>query len=389
MAKNANIISNLTYVDVSNNEPIVTHTINRNIEKLLQNDLALNEVFSSIFGATAVSEYIEGNTYKFNDLVWFIDDDKQLYILRSLADGNKNKPRKPFIDYDWNDENVYVDLVQNGLEVIIRQHQANKLLQHEHNAIQFEDTQTKFHKYGAISEDDVDLRIMRADISNASARRSAAFYPYKTISILKEQPELSNVILDGYCRVWDCGLLEYDIVYQFGYAGEEIYNGVRYTTLSCNNVEFEDNSGKSKAALDYSDNTKYFNSTEDYSIFKYENTDENNFSIVGSSIQRNRNDAVNTYFAKIKFLDNYYFKNDKYMIFGSGVLSEFRDTKTGNICPNSNTITYCDKSRSAVTAILVTFPEDHTYKEPGYNAKNGGIAVNSYHCKIIGELDRQ
>ena len=39
------------------------------------------------------------------------------------------------------------------------------------------------------------------------------------------------------------------------------------------------------AALDYSDNTKYFNSTEDYSIFKYENTDdENNFSIVGSSI---------------------------------------------------------------------------------------------------------
>ena len=168
-----------------------------------------------------------------------------------------------------------------------------------------------------------------------------------------------------------------------------MYNNVEYTTLCCNNVEFEDNSGKSKAALDYSDNTKYFNSSEDYSIFKYENTDdENNFSIVGSSIQRNRNDAVNTYFAKIKFLDNYWFKDDKYMIFGSSMLSEFRDSQTSSLCPGSNTVTYCDKTRASVTAVLVTFPEDHVYKEPGYNAKNGGIAMNSWHCKIIGELDR-
>ena len=169
-----------------------------------------------------------------------------------------------------------------------------------------------------------------------------------------------------------------------------MYNGVEYTTLSCNNLEFEDNSGKSKAALDYSDNSKYFNSADDYGIFKYVNTDdENNFSIIGNSIQRNRNDSVNTYFAKIKFLDNYYFKNDKYMIYSSGMLSEFRDSATDDINPSANTVIYCDKSRSAVTALLVTFPADHEYRKPGYDAKHGGIVINSYHCKIIGELDRQ
>lgn len=35
MAKGTSIIRNLTNVDVSNNEPIVSYTINRNIYKLL------------------------------------------------------------------------------------------------------------------------------------------------------------------------------------------------------------------------------------------------------------------------------------------------------------------------------------------------------------------
>lgn len=49
-----------------------------------------------------------------------MDDDKQLYILRSLSDGNSNKPRKPFTDYDWNDETEHLDIVQNGLSVLVR-----------------------------------------------------------------------------------------------------------------------------------------------------------------------------------------------------------------------------------------------------------------------------
>lgn len=389
MAKNTSIISNLTYVDLSNNEPIVTHAINRNLYKLLQNDLELNRVFSSIFGTSIIQEYIEGNTYNFNDVIWFIDDDKELYILRSLSDGNSNRPRKPFLEYDWNDETQHIDLVQNGLDTIIRQHQSDHFQKHQTVDIQNEETETLYHKYGPLSQGNIDLKILKNDMSNANANRNSIFYPYKTISILKEQPELSDVILDGYCRIWDCGLLEYDITYQFGYAGKEIYNNVEYTTLSCNNLVFEDMSGKSKASLDYCDNAKYFNSSEDFSIFKYDNIDdENNFSIVGNSIQRNRNDAVNTYFAKIKFLDNYYFKNDKYMIFGSNMLSQFRDSQTLNLSPSTNTITYCNKTRASIIAMLVTFPQDRTYKEYGYNAKNGGIAMNSYHCKIIGELDR-
>ena len=125
MAKNTSIISNLTYVDLSDNEPIVSHVINRNLKKLHDNDLALNAVFSSILGSTLISEYIEGTVYAFNDVIWFMDDDKQLYILRSLADGNTNKPKKPFLEYDWNDETEHVDLVQSRLGVVIRQHQAD------------------------------------------------------------------------------------------------------------------------------------------------------------------------------------------------------------------------------------------------------------------------
>lgn len=40
-----------------------------------------------------------------------MDDDKNLYILRSLADGNADIPKKPFLGSNWNDETEHLDIV--------------------------------------------------------------------------------------------------------------------------------------------------------------------------------------------------------------------------------------------------------------------------------------
>ena len=45
---------------------------------------------------------------------------------------------------------------------------------------------------------------------------------------------------------------------------------------------------------------------------------------------------------------------------------------------------YCNKNKRGFTALYVTYPDDGNFNDTGYNAENGGLVSNSFHCHIMG-----
>jgi hypothetical protein len=53
--------------------------------------------------------------------------------------------------------------------------------------------------------------------------------------------EPDNTIVNGYYRKWDCGLIEYDIIFKLGYTGNKVeHNGFYFDEVKCNTVELSD-----------------------------------------------------------------------------------------------------------------------------------------------------
>lgn len=73
------------------------------------------------------------------------------------------------------------------------------------------------------------------------------------------------------------------------------------------------------------------------------------------------------------------FKDNKYMVFCSDVMSQDRDTADQSINPGANTMVFANKSAKSLTAIYVMYPKMGTA-----GASSSGITSNSFHCKLIG-----
>ena len=112
-------------------------------------------------------------------------------------------------------------------------------------------------------------------------------------------------------------------------------------------------------------------------------------------VQVGRNDYVNVYtaeiaFPKFEFNGKYVsFADTRYMIFGSDVMSQDADSDYGEIEPSANCMTYCNKTRRQFTAIYITYPDDNHLGQAGYNALNGGLVSNSFHCHIVGRWQEE
>lgn len=143
------------------------------------------------------------------------------------------------------------------------------------------------------------------------------FYPYYTRSLPAD-----NVVLYGYYRVWDTGVLELDIVYRLGYTGQYHQDGYFTDVVECNTF--------SMAGAEYanSNTSRYFNTVKDRDIFAPLSSGQSEMDDIE---QVNRNDYVNTYSASINFPQfrfngkNIQFLDEHYMIFGSDVLSQDAD----------------------------------------------------------------
>jgi hypothetical protein len=80
--------------------------------------------------------------------------------------------------------------------------------------------------------------------------------------------------LNGHYRLYDCGLIEYDIVYRFGYIGREKIDGYKTDVLRCNNLKID--------MTKY--NSRYFNDEESYNMFNNENINPINKSVIGNTV---------------------------------------------------------------------------------------------------------
>ena len=381
-------LSSIYDIDVTSNEYISKQSLNRNIKKLWENDICLYNMYNNLMNGAVIINYTSEKPYDYFQLVWYkCKFNNKLYLLRSLVDGNTQNPdslydkeqEKLITDTDnsyWKNENEYKTILDYGIDKKI-QTIARTFLQKHQNVIN--------HKYGELSSyDDLDKHILRRDFSNIDSLRDENIYPYRTVDFSNNDKSLSNVILHGYYREYSNKLVEYDIIFRVGYNGTETYGGEEFDNIQCNNLVLH-NKSKSQNPMEYNENNRYFLNTGDYSIFNYKNESKNNFSVLPKSIEHNRNDYVNIYYATIQF--PIYFRDLNYMIYNCNVLSQqemyketYKDISYIESCKNN--MVFCNKTRKSVTALLITTPSKES--EAGYVSTHGGLQSNSFHCKIIG-----
>ena len=361
-------------VCVGYNEYVSRFSLNRNYRKLIANDLDLLTLYNRVSGGEDIEEWSPNVAYEPGKLVWFTEG-AELYLLRNQVIGNTTKPNpQDFVESGWKNENEHKTILDYGLETTIQRYARKMINDHQNGDL---------HSLGSLSgQAQFDRKLLRKDFTNRITSRDTNFYPYQTMDMLDADPSLSDVVLDGSYRVYDNGMLEYDVLYRMGYMGQEDIDGDLYDVISCNCVDFRDTSRLATKDPQRNENGKYFFNTGDFSIFRYENTSKNNFSIIGTTVQRNRNDYCNVYHAKIRFPHE--FSDLKYCVFGSQVTCEDKgDSGIPVVKPSDNHLVYCDKTIGSITALLITRPGAN-YGIAGYNATHGGLYSNTFHLKAIG-----
>ncbi len=368
----AKIIKNVSNVDLGSNEIAVRYTLNRNLKKLFDNDVLLDEAYAEALGNMVISEYQKNRAYAFNDLVWFRDDKGDLYILRCVMDDNSTYPKASglsFIENGWKDENEKINILDLGLSDRILRFVKAEMKEHELN----EDV----HKFGRLTSNPGfnATKLMDRELTNISPDRDINFYPDEFNRL-----EPRGAIVSGCYRKTPrgkYGVLEYDLVFRVGYTDK--YNEDGFEILSANTVSFVNRSNLGKSDQNRNDNNRYFYSNADYKIFQKESQLKKSYSIVGSTIQGNRNDYCNVYSGEIEFPEA--FSDRNYMVFMSDTTCYSED---GVLIPNSCHMVFTNKTMKSMTAMLVTYPTGN-FNVEGWNAQHGGIASNSFHCRIIGK----
>lgn len=372
-------VSMFTEVTVAQNEPMFNQIMNRSICELNFNDDQLSEIKKMIFAELNISEYVYGNAYNVGDLVWYKDQNNVTYLLRCIRQENSEVPDVSHVNQQhyskkgdelliqsgWENQNKnlsildydIIDLVNENANVVIEQHENDQSM----------------HPFGRI--DQIGQKILLSDLSNIDRQRKHTFFPQHVARL-----QSGTAIITGYQRKFD-NIVEYDIVlklasdYKMSHTAlfENIY------PLSANDTKFQLFQGVSDSSMTFQVNKNYFSSESDMDIFSI---DSAGYSRCGVMIQRNRNDYVNTYTAKVTFPQS--FADLNYMVFSNAILSQTIGSKT--MIPSANDITYCDKTRQSITFIDITFPDSTKYGQLGYNSNNGGLVANSFHMKVIGRI---
>lgn len=393
------VLTNLNNIDVAVNELISNMSINRNVEKLLENDKLLEQMYLSVLGALQIDEWksnAETNKpYNYGDLVWFKDIDGKLWLFRCIQDNNVNSPQLAIDDknsyvyenpnfqkYGWDDQNEYIDIINMGLRSKLVRKIKNQLAKHEND--------DAYHRFGKISaygtENNISSKVLLADFSNTNGNRNIFFFPGQTIHFTTKN------ILNGTCRIYDNGLIEFDIVFKLGYKST-IDND--YDVLSCNDVQFYPST--TTAGSEYQENSKYFNTFDDMTIFTNQHKFKTGQAEFSNSIQGNRNKYVNTYFAELDLFSqniNFYGRpilnftdgngtaSLDYMIFCNGqTIAQCSDIKNKKLVSGINQMTWCNKTSKSITAVYITYPNSVTDDF----VENSGLAANSFSCQIIGK----
>jgi hypothetical protein len=362
------VIQNVENVNVSQNEIVSKHSLNRNFEKLLQNDKELVQLAMNIISsATTIKSYVKGLEYNRGNYVWFTPPKNDstyslnLYLLECMYDGNANSPTRTLVDgiytfetSGWKNKNDVASIMSENLYPAVLDLVAKKMMLY-HSYMK------QYHKFDRLSSDEqAESKILLANMSNIDDSRSTNFYPYRTFKLSADA-----VITNGFCRVWGNGVLEYDILYQLGYSGTEYIDNVEYDKITCNNL----------SVLDISSNSKYFLTSADYDIFSCSPTGKQ--VIIRGMVQKNKEDYVNSYSATLKFPVS--FKDLNYMLFSSEITRQEKNTESPTVDTGSNAISYANKTLSSISPVYIMFNDLSMV-----DGAKSGLVSNSFHCHAIG-----
>lgn len=404
------LIKNIKDVDVASSEILTRASLNRNFKKLFDNDVRLISNTTTISNTLyRVLPWEEGKVYSKNELVWYVDfylspknkeqyeseykklenvseNTKEavdrlkkeyytttLYLLRSLKNGNSNIPQREIVDmvplFDasgWKNENplgsIYTDYFEEFTVANLK-----KQLYKMHESV------SEFHKFGELSSySEIKNKVLHTDMSNIDPTRSHVFFPNKSYEL-----DETNTILDGSnVRYWDCGLVEYNIVFKLGdtvnsyssYNSDGTVNYSQHVDANQLNLGVE---GKTFNEYNQNDNRLYYLDESDANIFEI----PNGYSISENGInQHNVNNYINSYTGTIRFPMP--FIDTNYMIFLTDVESAIlHGSENGTI--NINKLVFVNKSRDAVTALLIL---------PNYEDNSAAkvLHTNKFRCQIIG-----
>lgn len=401
------ILTTHSHLDISSNEMMINAVLNRNFKKLFDNDNALLGVSRSISqGVYRILPYEKGKSYSKNDLVWFVDfylspkNEKEyneeyskldsefstteeydelkkkyftvsLYLLRSLSNNNTNFPKREIVDmipvFDasgWKNEypsgSIYTDYFQEFTVFNLKQ----KL--HE-----LHEVSKTYHKFGELSSFlELDKAVLKTDMSNLDPDRSHVFFPNETVEL-----DSNDTIVEGSVRKWDCGLLEYEMIFKLGdsrsiFASYNPDGSIKTSEdLDANYLNLNVENYGASIYSEFS-NRKYYLNDSDSDIFNL----SGGFDVtVNGLVQHNVNQYLNSYYGTIKFPIPFIDRN--YAIFHPEIPSSIRSN--GNIMEtNVNCMVFVNKSMDSVTAMLIV---------PNY--VSGDVKVlgeNRFRCQIIG-----
>lgn len=258
------IIENVHGNDVTGNEPMTRASFNRNFRRLLENDLAIDKHQQDFSNVARIRAFVEGQSYSKNETVWFREyndttGDIDLYILKSLSDGNTATPKRElmvdgtesFAGSGWSDQCKFSSLYNTYLGRYVEERLS-------HDITYGHDQSDEYHHFGTLSSvQEYETKVMKSDLMNRNPDRTRIIFPYETVNL---KPD--NVIVGGFYRKWDNGLLEYDIRYRVGYVDSE--------TIEANALSIENSYGVDipLSSDEYQENRKYFMEDSDYEIFQ-------------------------------------------------------------------------------------------------------------------------
>lgn len=371
-------------VNVAPNEPVIGAVMDRSIVELNRNDISLDALNKIVFSKIGISDYLAANTYGPGQLVWYNDKNGNLFLLRCIKENNTTPPNvqanDPLSDVflnqsGWENQNRNLTILDYGILELLSANSAESIISHEDDA--------SMHPYGKVSTDpdspySIEDKILKSSMSNLNYSTQKVFFP-----TLVKRLDSGDAVVTGYMRKFSNKIVEYDIILKLASRGIVDYTSVfDYSkTLSANTATFQLYAGLGAQSTNFQANSAYFATTSDMDMFAPE--ESNMQSRCGLLLQLKRNDYVNTYSADILFPDA--FSDLNYMVFSNSVLSQaIGDSKT--LVPSANDISWCNKTRKSITLLDITFPDSTKYGIDGYNATHGGLAANSFHCKVIGKI---
>ena len=362
-------------LNVATNEMYLRATINRNLEKLLKNDLALAKIVEeySEHKIFSIETYKEDTVYSKGDIVVFIEYNYKkrsilnLYLLESMEDSNSNVPEyeisdgyiKDFSKSGWKNLNPFFSIFsassddETNLSAFIESSLSGKF--HEEHELD-----KQLHKFGELSKESINEKVLLSDFSNISDSRDKLFWAYETGNVVEEN-------CSGTYKKWGNGLIEYDLTFCLGDSVKKVQTISENGDVVITNF-IQANSLTPLSSGDFN-NDDYFLDRSAYTIFNRSCSDKN--YIVDGIPQTNVDSQMNVYHGTIHFPIP--FIDGQYMIFTSS------SADSSGKSQSTNTLAFLNRKKDSVTAMLA-IPNYNSIK----NIEEILLHKNVFQCQILG-----